>query len=144
VPDEGGLAFWTNEISQCGNDAQCVEMKRINVSAAYFLSIEFQETGYLVYRMHKVGYGNLPEAPVPVKFNEFLPDTQKIGNGVEVGIGEWQTRLENNKVAFALDFVSRSRFTDAYPTSLLPAAFVVLDIGDDQLTYAVCTRNLNF
>jgi len=34
------------------------------------------------------------------------------------------SQLENNKAAFALDFVSRSRFTAAYPTSLMPAAFV--------------------
>jgi hypothetical protein len=47
-PDAAGLAFWTNEITSCGSDAQCVEVKRINVSAAFFLSIEFQQTGYLV------------------------------------------------------------------------------------------------
>jgi hypothetical protein len=32
--------------------------------------------------------------------------------------------LEANKVAFALDFVSRSRFTTAYSTTLTPAEFV--------------------
>lgn len=31
----------------CGTDTQCIELRRINVSAAFFLSIEFQETGYL-------------------------------------------------------------------------------------------------
>jgi hypothetical protein len=36
----------------------------------------------------------------------------------------WEQVLENNKVAFAQDFVSRSRFTSAYPTSLSPAQFV--------------------
>ncbi len=51
-PDPPGLAFWTNEITSCGADAQCVEVKRINVSAAFFLSIEFQETGYLAYRIY--------------------------------------------------------------------------------------------
>src|SRR5207302_2271451 len=40
-PDDAGLAFWTDEITSCGADAHCVEAKRINVSAAYFLSIEF-------------------------------------------------------------------------------------------------------
>src|SRR5207247_473194 len=39
-PDTDGLNFWTAEIVSCGSDAQCVEAKRINVSAAYFLSIE--------------------------------------------------------------------------------------------------------
>ncbi|MFN2513918.1 MAG: DUF4214 domain-containing protein [Pyrinomonadaceae bacterium] len=33
-PDTNGLAFWTNEITSCGFDPQCIENKRINVSAA--------------------------------------------------------------------------------------------------------------
>jgi hypothetical protein len=43
---------------------------------------------------------------------------------VVVGAGDWQTQLETNKNAFALDFVNRSRFTAAYPTTLTPAEFV--------------------
>jgi hypothetical protein len=39
-PDPAGLAFWTNEITSCGGNAQCIEIKRINVSAAFFLSID--------------------------------------------------------------------------------------------------------
>ncbi|PYS56853.1 MAG: hypothetical protein DMF76_23800, partial [Acidobacteria bacterium] len=57
-PDPSGLAFWTNEINSCGSNAQCIEAKRINVSAAYFLSIEFQQTGYLVERIYKAAYGD--------------------------------------------------------------------------------------
>ena len=59
-PDAAGLAFWTNEIASCGDAALCVELKRINVSAAYFRSIEFQETGFLVYRMLQ---GSLRQSP---------------------------------------------------------------------------------
>ena len=84
-PDAAGLAFWTDQITSCGGDAACVELKRINVSGAFFLSIEFRETGYLVYRMYKAAYGNLPNAPVPLTFEEFLPDTQQIGQGLVVG-----------------------------------------------------------
>ncbi|PYS72070.1 MAG: hypothetical protein DMF69_08610, partial [Acidobacteria bacterium] len=57
-PDASGLAFWANEITSCGADVQCKEVKRINVSAAFFLSIEFQQTGYLVERIYKVAYGD--------------------------------------------------------------------------------------
>jgi hypothetical protein len=123
-PDAEGLAFWTNEITSCGGDAQCVEAKRVNVSAAYFLSIEFQQTGYLVYRTYKAAYGNLPDAPVPLRRGEFLPDAQQIGQGVVVGQGGWETVLENNKQTFLSQFVQRSRFASAYPTSLSPAQFV--------------------
>jgi hypothetical protein len=123
-PDAPGLAFWTNEITSCGNNATCIEVKRINVSAAFFLSIEFQETGYLVYRMYKAAYGDLPGAPVPIRYEEFLPDSQDIARGVIVNVGDWQGQLESNKQAFALNFVSRPRFTTAYPTSMSPTEFV--------------------
>src|SRR5205807_418670 len=43
--DAPGLAFWTDQITSCGSNAACIEIKRIHVSAAFFLSIEYQETG---------------------------------------------------------------------------------------------------
>jgi Domain of unknown function (DUF4214) len=123
-PDAAGLAFWAGQITSCGSDVQCVEIKRINVSAAFFLSIEFQETGYLVYRMYKAAYGNLRGAPVPLTRNEFLPDTRQIGQGVVVGDAGWEALLAANKQNFASDFVSRSRFITAYPQTLTAAQFV--------------------
>jgi hypothetical protein len=123
-PDAAGLSFWTNQITSCGTNQTCVEIKRINVSAAFFLSIEFQETGYLVYRTYKAAYGNLLSAPVPLTFNEFLPDTQMISQGVVVNAPGWEQQLENNKIAFFQDFVSRLRFSNAYPTTMSPADFV--------------------
>src|SRR5256884_6610847 len=104
-PDPSGLVFWTNEMTSCGTNQTCVELKRINVSAAYFLSIEFQQTGYLVERMYKAAYGSANgistfggahQLSVPiVRFNEFLPDTQQLGRGVVVGQTGWETVLEN-------------------------------------------------
>jgi Tol biopolymer transport system component len=123
-PDADGLAFWTNEIALCGADQQCIEAKRINVSAAFFLSIEFQQTGYLVYRFYKAAYGNLPGAPVPIRLSESLPDTQQIGQGVIVNQAGWETVLENNKQAFVSEFVQRPRFIASYPVSLTPTQFV--------------------
>jgi hypothetical protein len=123
-PDGEGLAFWTNEITSCAGDAQCIEAKRVNVSAAYFLSIEFQQTGYLVYRIYKASYGNSPNAPVPIKLNEFLPDTQGIGQGVIVNQSGWEQALENNKQNFTAAFVQRARFSSACPTSMSPDEFV--------------------
>ncbi|MCM3871930.1 MAG: DUF4214 domain-containing protein [Pyrinomonadaceae bacterium] len=130
-PDAAGLQFWSNEIDGCGIDLQCREVKRINVSAAFFLSIEFQETGFLVYRFFKSAYGDATSPGVPgtvpiVRYQGFLPDTQALGEGVEVGIGDWQQKLETNKQAYALAFVQRQRFIDAFPLSLTPAQFVDL------------------
>ncbi|MFN2509957.1 MAG: hypothetical protein ABR568_00780 [Pyrinomonadaceae bacterium] len=74
--------------------------------------------------MYKAAYGDVPGTPVPVRFNEFLPDTQQIGMGVVVGQDGWEEVLENNKNAFAADFVTRTRFTSAHPTTLTPGQFV--------------------
>src|SRR4030095_8001424 len=106
--DAGGLNFWIGEIENCTPKPQCTQVKRINVSAAFFVSIEFKETGYLVYRMYKTSFGNLSGAPVPVSFIPFLRDTQQIGQGVIVNVGPWQTQLEANKQAFVLGVVQRA------------------------------------
>src|SRR5258708_24542502 len=53
-----------------------------------------------------------------------LPETQQNGLGVQVCIVNWQAQLESNKVGFANDFVMRTRFASAYPTTLTPAQFV--------------------
>jgi hypothetical protein len=112
APDADGLAFWIDQMTHCGSADLLV--CRINVSAAFFLSIEFQETGYLVYRTHKAAFGNLPGAPVPVRQRPFLADTRQIGDGLQVGVGDWQNQLEANKVAFFNEFVTRAQFTTIY------------------------------
>ena len=123
-PDDSGLNFWTNNIESCGNDAQCREVKRIDTSAAFFLSIEFQETGYLVHRVYKVAFGNLPGKPVPLTRQQFLPDLQQIGQGVVIGQGNWQEVLETNKRNYLDQFVQRSEFVARYPTTMAPGSFV--------------------
>jgi hypothetical protein len=59
-----------------------------------------------------------------LRFSEFLPDTQKTGQGVIVNQAGWEQVLENNKQAFANEFVQRSRFASAYPTSMSAEQFV--------------------
>lgn len=122
-PDSSGFAFWTNNIFNCGIDQQCTEVHRINASAAFFLSIEFQDTGNLVYKMYKAGFGNVPGTPVGVRRANFQQDSQTIQNSpnqIIVGQGNWQANLEANKQAFALSFVQRAGF----PNQSDPAAFV--------------------
>ena len=125
--DASGLTFWKNNVDSCSPQPSCIEPQRTNTSAAFFLSIEFQQTGYLVYKIYKASFGNLTtpaNAPVPIRLNEFIPDTQEIGNGVIVNQGDWQQQLEINKQAFTLEFVQRSRFTSAFLTTMTPTAFV--------------------
>ncbi|HEX8687815.1 MAG TPA: S8 family serine peptidase, partial [Pyrinomonadaceae bacterium] len=125
APDKPGDDFWTGGVEQCGANQQCREVKRIDTSAAFFLSIEFKETGYLVYRAYKAAYGNLSaERAVPVRYEEFMPDTQRIGEGVVVNADGWEGRLAANRDAFLLDFVRTARFKAAFPDGTAPAAFV--------------------
>jgi hypothetical protein len=143
-PDQGGWDFWTNNIAGCTPQPSCLEVQRINTSAAYFLSIEFQQTGYLVYKIYKASFGNLtdiPNAPVPIKRQEFLPDTHEIGNGVIVNQGNWQQQLEANKQAFTLEFVQRARFTAAFPTTMTPAQFVDKLFSNAGVTPTATDRN---
>ncbi|HEX8685874.1 MAG TPA: Calx-beta domain-containing protein, partial [Pyrinomonadaceae bacterium] len=117
--DDSGLRFWTGEIDQCGADAACREVKRVNVSAAFFLSIEFQETGFLAFLLHKAAF-NSGERLAP---RTFLTDTSAIGEGVVVGATGWENRLEANRQAFLDGFVQRTQFLTAYPQTLTAAQF---------------------
>jgi hypothetical protein len=107
-PDEAGFNFWSDQIIGCGNDQACISVKRENVSAAYFLSIEFQKTGGLVDRLYRASYGRQSQ------FAEFMPDTRAVGLGVRVGDDGWEALLQANKEAFLNAFVSRPAFHAAY------------------------------
>ena len=103
-PDSTGLAFWTNQITACGADADCVRRKRVDVSGAFFNSIEFQETGYFVYRLNIASFGVFPT------FDPFMFDRGAVADGVVVGVTGWQQRLADNKDRFVQQWVNRSAF----------------------------------
>ncbi len=107
-PDESGFNFWSNEIAGCNDDINCIEQKRVNVSAAYFLSIEFQETGGLVDGLYRASFDRAP------KYAEFTPDSETVAKGVVVGRSGWQQQLAANKQSFLDAFVQRPAFQTAY------------------------------
>jgi hypothetical protein len=107
-PDDSGFNFWSDQMLGCGNDATCLELRRINVSAAYFLSIEFQQTGGLVDGLYRASYGRRP------LFDEFMPDTGIVARDVIVGRGDWSQQLAANKLAFVEAWVQRADFRAAY------------------------------
>jgi hypothetical protein len=134
-PDPAGLAFWMDNINKCQDLTrrppnlslnQCIEVFRVDTSAAFFLSIEFQNTGYFVERIYKTAFGDInpPSIPVSVSFTNFIRDSQDIRGNVIVGQGNWQPQLDNNKSAFALAFVQRSAFLARYPALTNATAFV--------------------
>jgi len=123
-PDPDGLAFWINQIESCGSDQDCRRARRDNTSGAFFLSIEFKETGYLVYRTYKASFGDLPGKPVPIAFQQLMTDTQRLGRNVIVNVGNWQQQIETNKQAFFVGWVQRPDFLAQYPTGMTAAIFV--------------------
>jgi uncharacterized repeat protein (TIGR01451 family) len=98
-PDPSGFTFWTNQITSCGTDAQCIEIKRINVSAAFFLSIEFQESANFVYRLYKGALGRQPN------YAEFVSDRARIPT---------DDGVPPNKTPLLFDFVARPEFKNKY------------------------------
>jgi hypothetical protein len=107
-PDESGFNFWSDQILECGSDNACSERRVINVSAAYFLSIEFQQTGGLVDGLYRASYGRAP------RYAEFMPDTAVVARDVVVGRANWAQVLEANKQAFVDSWVQRAEFRAAY------------------------------
>jgi hypothetical protein len=123
-PDPNGLDFWTHELQNCGADVQCREVRRVNVSAAFFLSIEFQQTGYFVYRLYQAAYGRRVGGVVPLRLDEFLSDTNEVGQGVIVGRDYWETNLREGKRNFVSAFVARPEFVEKYPLSMTAESYV--------------------
>jgi glucose/arabinose dehydrogenase len=133
-PDESGFNFWSDQMISCGSDATCLDRRRTNVSAAYFLSIEFQETGGLVDSLYRASFDRLP------LFSEFIPDTRTVGQDVVVGRTGWEQLLEANKVAFLNAWVQRTAFVNAYG-ALSDGAYVDTLISHTHVTFSSAERN---
>jgi uncharacterized protein (TIGR03118 family) len=124
-PDTAGFNFWVNEITSCGADATCIQTKRVNVSAAFFLSGEFQNTGIVAYLANRAAFGNLPFGPpVPILYGQFEKDTQRLQKDYIVGQVGADAQLEANKQAYFNDFVLRPEFADKYPATLTNDQYV--------------------
>ena len=134
-PDPGGLAFWTGQITQCGSDASCTDYMRAQVSKAFFLSIEFQETGYFLTRFYKAAFVRMPT------LTEFSTDKNLLSAGLIVGQPGWENLLAANKNAFTNTFVSRSNFTSAYG-ALLNSEFVDQLMANAQISDSNLRNNL--
>jgi uncharacterized protein (TIGR03118 family) len=134
-PDTSGFNFWVNNIDSCGVNAQCREVKRIDTSAAFFLSIEFQRTGLLAYLAHRAAFGGSASgSPAPVLYGNFMRDVQALQKGLIFGQPDFDTTLETNTVAYFNDFVTRPEFVAKYPATLTNAQFVDNLLASANLT----------
>ncbi len=133
-PDAAGFQFWTTKLNEylasCGAGGTpaantCRAQARAAISEAFFISVEFQATGYLVYRFYIVGFDHnaRPKDGLP-RYAEFMRDTQEIGRGVIVNEAGWEQKLETNTAALLREFVQRAEFLQRYPTSMTKEEYV--------------------
>jgi hypothetical protein len=107
--DQGGLDYWSAQMRACDGDGACIRQKRIDVSAAFFIEEEFQETGFFVYGLHKAAFGTRPG------YSEFKLERSRVVGGPV---------MEVNKTMFVNEFVERADFKRAYPSTLSNEGFV--------------------
>jgi hypothetical protein len=112
-PDAGGLAFWTNQTTNCGNPDPLV--CRINASAAFFLSIEYQETGFYAIRVQRVAFGRRSDNASRMTYRELIASQRFVGEGVVVGQAGYEQLLASNKLAYASAVVARTDFASRFP-----------------------------
>lgn len=135
--DSLGQLFWQNQISTCGNNTNCIDDRRVNVSAAFFLSIEFQQTGYFVIRAHKGAFGNAKSNP---RYLSFLRDQRRVADGVIVGNTGWEALLAANRQAYLEEFVSRPEFIANFPQGANVFAYVDTLFANEGVTPTASER----
>lgn len=150
-PDQSGFGFWKGEIDNCTPKPACTDGSRTNTSGAFFLSIEFKDTGYLAVRATKAAFadadgtstlGGTHTLKVPIiKRTEFLADQLVLNQGLVVLQPGWEAVLEQNKVNYFNGFVTRSAFTTKYPTSQSPATFVDALFANTGITPSTADRD---
>ena len=84
---------------------------RIEVSSAFFRSEEFQSRAYFTYRFYSA-VGRIP------LYNDFMPDFAKVSGFLSA------QQLEENKVAFVNEFITRPDFQTKYGALTDPTAYI--------------------
>jgi len=133
-PDAPGWAHWTAEITMCSDpanrrpgetEALCIDRKRENTSAAFFVSPEFQNTGSFVIRVYWGTLGkqegaqcpgvpqNLPASCRPL-YSQYIADMAQVNSGIVVNDALDPNVINSNKHAFVDQFVTRPEFQAAY------------------------------
>jgi hypothetical protein len=118
LPDQGGLDYWSGQIA--GNssntpppcpagDKACEQSRRVGVTAAFFVENEFQQTGYVVYRLHRAALGLLPD------YSHFMVERGNLAAGPE---------LPQSTINYTNEFVERGIFKQFYPDTMTPEQFV--------------------
>ena len=121
-PDQAGFNYWSGQINACGGDAQCIRNRRVDVSAAFFVEQEFQQTGSFIYRLYRGALGR------QLSYAEYSADRPQVIAGAN---------LDASKQAFTEAFVGRPEFIQRYQSTTTAASFV------DALLQTVSTSGVD-
>jgi len=108
-PDQDGFEYWSEQINRCNGDAVCIRARRIDVSAAFFVEQEFQQTGSFIYDLYVGALGRRPT------FAEYSNDQQQVIGGANLEAEQW---------AFVNSFVQRPEFVARYQADMNADSFV--------------------
>jgi len=108
-PDQGGFEYWTDQLNLCAGDAQCLRSRRAQISAAFFIELEFQRTGSFIFQVYTGALGRR------LDYAEFSQDRQVVVDGPD---------LQARKQAFAEAFVLRAEFVQKYQAATTADSFV--------------------
>lgn len=117
-PDQDGWDYWTGQITQCGTDQNCINSRRVGVSAAYFIELEFQKTGSVIYRMYRASYGasTNDQLLANISYQQFSADRPLINPD--------PSQIQQSTQDFANQFVQRAQFKTIYPDTMTNTEFV--------------------
>lgn len=108
-PEQSGLDFWSGQLRSCGIDDECIRQRRLDVSAAFFISQEFGDSGLFIYDLYEGSLGRRPD------YIEYAADRRLVVGG---------PHLEADKAAFAAAFVERAEFRTQYPLTMNGEVYV--------------------
>ena len=109
-PDQATLDKLAAQFNQCGTRGDCLKTRRLDLSTSLLTQSELSATGLFLHDLYVAGLGRRP------RFAEYETDRATVGN--------FNSEIEDSRIALALAFVQRADFQRRYPTTLKAAEFV--------------------
>ncbi|MCA1578836.1 MAG: matrixin family metalloprotease [Acidobacteria bacterium] len=109
-PDQLTMEKLLMQLAQCGNKADCLRARRVDVSAALFLENDLSANSVFLNGLYTAAFGRRP------KFAEFESD--------RAALMSHSAEVERSRMAFLLAFVQRAEFKRRYPATMKPAEIV--------------------
>src|SRR5207253_519841 len=117
-PEQGGLDYWSSQLTRCGSEQACIRVRRIDVSNAFFFEQEYQQTGAYVFRLYRAAYGNNQPFPNPNADAQFPNEEKKLPSYATFAFDRARVdaaALAQTQEDLASALVQRDEFKNKYP-----------------------------